>query len=42
MEERTNAYGLELNDIFRILRDRSLYMWVKFLRIVLIGKDYDN
>jgi len=42
MEERTNAYGLELNDIFRILRDRSLYMWINFLRIVLIGKEYDN
>ena len=42
MEERTNAFQLDLDDIFRILRDRSLYMWVKFLRIVLIGKDYDN
>jgi len=42
MEERTNAFKLDLDDIFRILRDRSLYMWVKFLRIVLIGKDYDN
>ncbi len=39
MEERTNAFKLDLDDIFRILRDRSLYMWVKFLRIVLIGKE---
>ena len=42
MEERTNAFKLDLDDIFRILRDRSLYMLVKVLRIVLIGKDYDN
>lgn len=34
-EERTNAWGLELDDIFRILKDRSLYMWTKFLRKVL-------
>ena len=34
-EERTNAFQLELEDIFRILKDRSLYMWTKFLRRVL-------
>lgn len=34
-EERTNAWGLELDDIFRILKDRSLYMWTNFLRKVL-------
>ena len=34
-EERTNAFQLELDDIFRILKDRSLYMWTKFLRRVL-------
>lgn len=34
-EERTNAFKLELDDIFRILKDRSLYMWTKFLRRVL-------
>ena len=32
MEERFNAFNLELDDLFRILRDRSLYMWCKFLR----------
>lgn len=35
MEERFNAFNLELNDLFRILRDRSLYMWCNFLRKVL-------
>ena len=34
-EERFNTFNLELDDLFRILRDRSLYMWCKFLRIVL-------
>lgn len=34
-EERVNAFQLELEDIFRILKDRSLYMWTKFLRKVL-------
>lgn len=35
MEERFNAWNLELDDLFRILRDRSLYMWCNFLRKVL-------
>ena len=35
MEERFNAHNLELDDLFRILRDRSLYMWHKFLEKVL-------
>ena len=35
MEERFNAWNLELDDLFRILRDRSLYMWCQFLRKVL-------
>lgn len=35
MEERFNASNLELDDLFRILRDRSLYMWHKFLEKVL-------
>ena len=34
-EERVNAFGLDLEDTFRILRDRSLYLWVNFLRKVL-------
>jgi len=34
-EERFNANNLELNDLFRILRDRSLYMWHNFLKRVL-------
>ena len=34
-EERFNTFNLELNDLFRILRDRSLYMWCNFLKIVL-------
>ena len=34
-EERFNTYNLELDDLFRILRDRSLYMWCNFLKIVL-------
>ena len=32
LEERFNTFNLELDDLFRILRDRSLYMWCKFLR----------
>jgi len=32
MEERFNNFNLELEDLFRILRDRSLYMWNKFLK----------
>ena len=35
MEERFNAWNLELDDLFRILRDRSLYMWCHFLKKVL-------
>ena len=31
-EERVNAFGLDLEDTFRILRDRSLYLWVNFLK----------
>ena len=34
-EERTNAFQLELDDIFRILKDRSLYLWTDFLKKVL-------
>ena len=35
MEERFNAMGLSLDDLFRILKDRSLYMWTNFLEKVL-------
>ena len=35
MEEYFNAWNLELDDLFRILRDRSLYMWHNFLKKVL-------
>lgn len=35
MEERFNAFNLSLDDLFRILRDRSLYMWCNFLKKVL-------
>lgn len=34
-EERFNTFGLDLDDLFRILRDRSLYMWHEFLKKVL-------
>jgi folate-dependent phosphoribosylglycinamide formyltransferase PurN len=34
-EERFNNFNLELNDLFRILRDRGLYMWCNFLKTVL-------
>ena len=34
-EERFNAFNLEVNDLFRILRDRTLYMWTNFLQKVL-------
>ena len=34
-EERFNAFNLELDDLFRILRDRGLYMWCNFLKKVL-------
>ena len=32
LEERFNTFGLDLDGLFRTLRDRSLYMWCKFLR----------
>ena len=35
LEERFNTYGLDLDGLFRILKDRSLYMWTKFLKTVL-------
>jgi len=35
MQERFNTFGVELDDLFRILRDRSLYMWCRFLKEVL-------
>ena len=35
MEEYFNAQSLYLDELFRILRDRSLYMWCKLLRKVL-------
>ena len=34
-EERFNTFQLELDDLFRILRDRSLFMWHNFLKKVL-------
>ena len=34
-EERFNTFDLSLDDLFRILRDRSLYMWTNFLKKVL-------
>jgi len=35
MEERFNAFNLALDDLFRILKDRSLYMWINFIKKVL-------
>ena len=35
MEEKFNASQLSLDDLFRILADRSLYMWIKFLEKAL-------
>jgi len=35
MQERFNTFNLELDDLFRILRDRSLFMWTNFLKKVL-------
>ena len=32
LEERFNTFNLDLDGLFRTLRDRSLYMWCKFLR----------
>ena len=34
-EERFNTFQLELDDLFRILKDRSLFMWHNFLKRVL-------
>lgn len=34
-EEKFNADNLELDDLFRTLRDRSLYMWGNFLKKVI-------
>ena len=34
-EEKFNTFKVELEDLFRILRDRSLYMWCNFLRQIL-------
>ena len=35
MEEKFNAMNLSLDELFRILRDRSLFMWTNFLIKVL-------
>ena len=35
LEEKFNTYGLDLDGLFRTLRDRSLHMWAQFLRMVL-------
>ena len=35
MEEKFNAMNLSLDELFRILRDRSLFMWTTFLKKVL-------
>lgn len=35
MEERFNAMNCTLEDLFRVLRDRSLYMWCNFLKSTL-------
>ena len=35
MEEYSNATQLDLDSLFRILRDRSLYMWSNLLKQVL-------
>jgi len=34
-EEQINAFQLDLDGIFRILKDRSLYMWCNFLQKIL-------
>ena len=36
--ERFNAVNLELDELFRILRDRSLFMWTSFLKELLYKK----
>ena len=35
LEEKFNAMDLSLDELFRILRDRSLFMWTNFLKKVL-------
>ena len=35
LEEKFNAIDLSLDELFRILRDRSLFMWTTFLKKVL-------
>lgn len=35
MEERFNAWNLELDELFHILKDRSIFMWCSFLKKVL-------
>ena len=35
LEEKFNAMNLSLDELFRILRDRSLFMWTNFLKKVL-------
>ena len=35
MQEKFNTWELDLNELFLILKDKSLYMWTKFLRKVL-------
>ena len=39
MEDRVTASGLELDDIFRILKDRSYRLWCIFLKKVLWSKE---
>ena len=34
-EERFNVFQVELDELFHILRDRSLFMWINFLKKVL-------
>ena len=35
LSEEFNTYGLDLNGLFRILRDRALSMWISLLKKVL-------
>jgi methionyl-tRNA formyltransferase len=42
LKEEFNAYGLDLDGVFRTLRDRSLYMWCKFLDTALLNRNYYN
>jgi len=35
MEERFNAWNLELDELFHTLKDRSIFMWYSFLKKVL-------